>query len=80
MTNHEIKQAAVAEVGPNGTPEQYQAAMDRLMASNPAASTPEPRCQVTGLTLEEKVEKAQAYAQEHGTDLVAALKALGYAK
>lgn len=80
MTNHEIKQTAVAEVGPNGTPEQYQAAMDRLMASNPAASTPEPRCQVTGLTLEEKVEKAQAYAQEHGTDLVAALKALGYAK
>lgn len=78
MSAQEIKNAVLSEVGPNGTPEQYQSALDRLVANNP--STPEPRCPTTGLTLEEKVEKAQAYSKEHGVDLVAALKALGYAK
>ncbi len=78
MSTQEIKNAVLAEVGLNGTPEQYQSALDRLVANNP--STPEPRCPTTGLTLEEKVEKAQAYAKEHSIDLVAALKALGFAK
>lgn len=78
MSAQEIKNAVLAEVGPNGTPEQYQSALDRLVANNPP--TPEPRCPTTGLTLEEKVEKAQAYAKEHGVELVAALKELGFAK
>lgn len=80
MTMNEIKNAAVAEVGPNGTPEQYQAAVTRIMLTAPKESKPEPRCPTTGLTLEEKVEKAQAYAKEHSVELVDALKELGYAK
>lgn len=78
MTTREIKQAAFNEVGPKGTPEQYGAAVDRIMANSPAM--PEPRCPTTGLTADEKLEKAQAYAKKNGVDLVAALKALGYAK
>lgn len=78
MSTQEIKKAVMAEVCPNGTVEQYQSALDRLVANNP--STPEPRCPSTGLTLEEKVEKAQAHATQHGVTLVAALKELGFAK
>lgn len=78
MTTREITQAAFDEVGANGAPAQYAAAVNRIMAGIPAM--PEPRCPVTGLTAEEKLEKAQAYAKTHGVDLVAALKALGYAK
>ena len=78
MNIQQIKQAALNEVGAKGTPAQYQAAMDRLSAGIVAAD--EPRCAVTGLTADEKVSKAKDYAKEHGVDLVAALKALGFAK
>ena len=78
MTPKEINQAAFNEVGPKGTAEQYADAVNRIAAGNPPME--EPRCAVTGLTAEEKLEKADAYAKKHGVDLVAALKALGYAK
>lgn len=77
MTPREINEAAFAEVGPKGTTEQYKAAISRLSAGN---SIPEPRDPVSGLTLEEKVEKGKAYALEHRVDLVSALKSLGFAK
>ena len=77
MTISEAKQAAVAEVGLGGTPAQYQAALDRIMASS---RRPEPSSVATGPTDEEKIAKASAYAKQHGVDLVAGLKALGFAK
>ena len=77
MNRQEIIQAAFEEVGPKGTPSEYQAAIDRLNAST---GQPEPRCQRTNLTAEEKVQQAQAHAKAHGCDLVASLKALGFAK
>lgn len=77
MTISEAKQAAVAEVGRGGTPAQYQAALDRIMASS---RRPEPSGVATGPTDEEKIAKASAYAKQHGVDLVAGLKALGFAK
>ena len=117
MNHQEIVQAAFEEVGPKGTPAQYQAAIDRLKTPSTAtvssltreelsaaalaecgpnargteyknvmarlsASTgvPEPKCQRTGLTAEEKVAQAQAHATANGCSLIESLKALGFAK
>ena len=77
MNRQEIIQAAFEEVGPKGTPAEYQAAIDRL---NRPSGEPEPRCQRTGLTAEEKVKQAQAHAKANGCDLATSLKALGFAK
>ena len=77
MSDREIRQAAFDEVGPHGSSAQYQAAMKRISAGS---GSTEPSCPVTGLTADEKLQKAKAYADAHGVDLVQALKALGYAK
>ena len=59
-------------------PAEYHAALARIQVAN--APLTEHRCPVTGLTAQEKLDAAQAHAQAHGVDLVAAMIALGYAK
>lgn len=77
MNTQEIHAEAFNQVGAGGSAAQYQAAINGITASNKA---PEPRCERTGLTADEKLVKADAYAKENGVTLVQALKALDYAR
>lgn len=77
MTPQQINQEAFNQVGAGGTAAQYQAAINGLHASNQQEGV---RCPRTGLTVDEKLEQADAYAKKNGVDLVSALKTLGFAK
>lgn len=77
MTPEQINQEAFRQVGPNGSQQDYAAAIAALSAQ--ANSLPEDRCARTGLSAQEKVDQAEAYAKKHGVGIVQAYKDLDFA-
>lgn len=77
MTLSEIRAAAFKEVGPKGSAAQYQAAIDRLTASQ-APQNQQQGQQHVSATKAEQVAQAKAYAAQHGCQFIEAVKALGY--
>lgn len=77
MNAQQINEEAFRQVGPNGSQQDYATAIAALTAQ--ANSLPEDRCARTGLSAQEKVNQAEAYAKKHGVGIVQAYKDLDFA-